>query len=46
MKASESEGIYLNASKAGRDLGWSATIGLDEGMRKTVEYFKVAEQPV
>ena len=45
-KLGETRHIYLNASKAGRDLGWSATIGLDEGMRKTVEYFKVAEQPV
>ena len=44
-KLGETRHIYLNASKAGRDLGWSATVGLDEGMRKTVEYFKVAEQP-
>jgi UDP-glucose 4-epimerase len=44
-KVGETRHIYLNASKAGRDLGWEATIGLDDGMRKTVEYFKAAEQP-
>jgi UDP-glucose 4-epimerase len=43
-KVGETRHIYLNASKAKRDLGWSATIGLEEGMRKTVEYFKISEQ--
>ncbi len=43
-KVGETRHIYLNASKAKRDLGWSATIGLEEGMRKTVEYFKIVEQ--
>lgn len=43
-KVGETRHIYLNASKAKRDLGWSATISLEEGLRRTVEYFKVAEQ--
>jgi UDP-glucose 4-epimerase len=43
-KVGETRHIYLNASKAKRDLGWSATISLEDGLRRTVEYFKVAEQ--
>ncbi|MFN8388264.1 MAG: NAD-dependent epimerase/dehydratase family protein [Anaerolineales bacterium] len=43
-KVGETRHIYLNASKARNDLGWSATVNLDEGMRKTVEYFKAVEQ--
>jgi UDP-glucose 4-epimerase len=43
-KVGETRHIYLNASKARKDLGWSAAVSLDEGMRKTVEYFKVAER--
>ncbi|MCC6300316.1 MAG: NAD-dependent epimerase/dehydratase family protein [Anaerolineales bacterium] len=43
-KVGETRHIYLDASKARKDLGWSATVSLDEGMRKTVEYFKVAER--
>ncbi len=45
-KVGETRHIYLNASKAKRDLGWSATISLEDGLRRTVEYFKVAEQVV
>jgi UDP-glucose 4-epimerase len=29
--------IYLDASKAGRDLGWEANVGLDEGLQLTVD---------
>ena len=29
--------IYLDASKAGRELGWEANVGLDEGLQLTVE---------
>lgn len=29
--------IYLDASKAGRELGWEANVGLDEGLKLTVE---------
>ena len=43
-KVGETRHIYLEASKARKDLGWSATVSLDEGMRKTVEYFKIAER--
>jgi UDP-glucose 4-epimerase len=43
-KVGETRHIYLNASKARSDLGWSATVNLEEGMKKTVEYFTVAEQ--
>lgn len=45
-KVGETRHIYLNASKARNDLGWSAMVNLDEGMRKTVEYFKAVEQAV
>ena len=44
-KVGETRHIYLNASKAQRDLGWSATVSLEEGMRNTVEYFKISERP-
>jgi UDP-glucose 4-epimerase len=43
-KVGETRHIYLDASKAKRDLGWSATINLEEGLRRTVDYFRVAEQ--
>ncbi len=32
--------IYLKAAKARAGLGWSPRVGLDEGIRKTVEYFR------
>ena len=38
-KAGEVFKIYLDAGKARRDLGWSPTVSLDEGLRRTVEYF-------
>jgi UDP-glucose 4-epimerase len=43
-KVGETRHIYLNASKAKRDLGWSATVGLEDGLKRTVDYFRVAEQ--
>ncbi len=36
--------IYLDASKAEKELGWAPRIGLDEGMRMTVEYFRSAHR--
>ena len=45
-KVGETRHIYLNASKAKRDLGWSATISLEDGLSRTVVYFKVEEQVV
>jgi len=32
--------IYLKAERAKKELGWQATITLDEGLRRTVEYFR------
>jgi UDP-glucose 4-epimerase len=43
-KVGETRHIYLNASKAKKDLGWIPTISLEAGLEKTVEYFKVAER--
>ena len=31
---------YFNCSKACRELGWEAEVGLEEGLRLTVNYFK------
>lgn len=35
--------IYTDASKAKRELGWEPSVPLQEGLRKTVEYFQAAE---
>ncbi len=32
--------IYLDATRAKRDLGWEPQVPLDEGLRKTVDYFR------
>jgi UDP-glucose 4-epimerase len=32
--------IYLDASKARRELGWEPRVGLEEGLRDTVRYFR------
>jgi UDP-glucose 4-epimerase len=31
---------YLNSSKSERDLGWQAQVSLEEGLRRTVEWFR------
>jgi nucleoside-diphosphate-sugar epimerase len=31
---------YLDSSKAKRDLGWEAEVPLEEGLRRTVEWFR------
>jgi UDP-glucose 4-epimerase len=31
---------YLDSSKAARDLGWEAQVSLEEGLRRTVEWFR------
>jgi UDP-glucose 4-epimerase len=32
--------IYIDASKARRELGWEQKISLEQGLKKTVEYFR------
>jgi len=32
--------IYLSAAKAKRELGWEASVSLEEGMRRTIDFFK------
>ena len=32
--------VYLDSDKAHRELGWAPRVGLDEGLRMTVEYFR------
>jgi UDP-glucose 4-epimerase len=32
--------IYIDASKARQDLGWEPTVKLEDGLQKTVEYFR------
>ena len=39
-KAGEVFRIYLDASKARRELGWSARVSLGEGLSRTAEYFR------
>jgi len=43
-KVGETRGIYLNASKAKKDLGWTPAVSLEDGLKKTVEYFRVSER--
>ena len=45
-KVGETRHIYLSASKAKKDFGWSPTITLGVGLEKTVDYFKVSERAV
>lgn len=45
-KVGETRHIYLDASKANRDLGWLPTITLDGGLRETVEYFRTSEKAI
>ena len=42
-KLGETRHIYLNASKAKKDLGWFPMVSLQDGLEKTVEYFKISE---
>lgn len=43
-KMGETRHIYLDATKAKRELGWSPSLSLEAGLEKTVEYFKEAER--
>jgi UDP-glucose 4-epimerase len=42
-KVGETFRIYLDASRAKRELGWEPTFTLHEGLTHTVEYFKTME---
>lgn len=35
--------IYLSAEKARRELAWEPTVSLEEGLQRTVEYYRVAD---
>lgn len=39
-KAGEVFKVYLNVDKAQRELAWQPVVGLEEGLRLTVEYFR------
>jgi len=43
-KAGEVFKVYLDADKAAGELGWKPRTGLEEGLRRTVEYFRVRAQ--
>jgi len=43
-KLGETRKIYLDASKARRELGWEPAVSLDEGLGRTVEYFQTVEK--
>lgn len=43
-KVGETRHIYLDASKAARELGWTPTLSLEEGLEKTVAYLKDSQQ--
>lgn len=45
-KAGETQKIYLEATKANQGLRWTPTVGLEEGLKKTVDYFKTMEVKV
>lgn len=43
-KVGETRHIYLDASKAARELGWMPTLTLEDGLEKTVSYMRAVEQ--
>ena len=43
-KLGETRHIYLDAKKAGRELGWFPTVTLEDGLEKTVAYLRASEQ--
>ena len=42
-KLGETRRIYLDARKAQRELGWSPTVNLDDGLEQCVNYFRASE---
>ena len=45
LRPGEVDRIYLNANLAQEVLGWSAKVGLDEGLAETVKYIRDAATP-
>lgn len=45
-KAGETRRIYLDASHAKNELGWVPNIGLEQGLEKTVDYFRLVEAEI
>jgi len=43
-KLGETRHIYLDASKARRELDWTPTLSLEEGLTRTVDYFRATER--
>ncbi len=43
-KVGETRHIYLDAKKVARELGWTPTVTLEEGLEKTVSYLISSEQ--
>jgi UDP-glucose 4-epimerase len=43
-KLGETRCIYLDARKAQRELGWSPSVSLEDGLTRTVAYHRAAEQ--
>ena len=39
----ELQRIAVDASKAGRELGWAPQVGLDDGLKQTVAWFRAAQ---
>jgi UDP-glucose 4-epimerase len=42
-KLGETRHIYLDGSRAQRELGWTPAVSLEEGMRQVVEHYKTRE---
>ena len=43
-KVGETSHIYLDATKARQELNWLPTLSLEEGLKKTVAYFRESER--
>ena len=44
-KLGETRKIYLDASKALRGMNWQPSMNLEDGLQRTVEYFRQMEVP-